>query len=60
MSDPITTETIQRRPEYIERLEKALLEGILAWRALKAQKIREFYQAAFYNAQICSVSRHTD
>lgn len=28
MSDPITTETIQRRPEYIERLEKALLEGI--------------------------------
>ncbi|MGB1975594.1 MAG: hypothetical protein ACPHQD_16310, partial [Vibrio toranzoniae] len=28
MSDTYTTETIQRRPEYIERLEKALLEGI--------------------------------
>lgn len=28
MADPITTETIQRRPEYIERLEKALLSGI--------------------------------
>ncbi len=28
MADPITTETIQRRPEYIERLEQALLSGI--------------------------------
>jgi len=29
MADDIyTTETIQRRPEYIERLEKALLGGI--------------------------------
>jgi len=28
MSDTYTTETIQRRPEYIERLEKALLGGI--------------------------------
>ena len=28
MSDTVTTETVQRRPEYIERLEKALLEGI--------------------------------
>ncbi len=29
MADDIyTTETIQRRPEYIERLEKALLSGI--------------------------------
>ncbi len=28
MAEPITSETIQRRPEYIERLEKALLSGI--------------------------------
>lgn len=28
MSDTYTSETIQRRPEYIERLEKALLSGI--------------------------------
>ena len=28
MADTYTTETIQRRPEYIERLEKALLSGI--------------------------------
>jgi hypothetical protein len=28
VDDVYTTETIQRRPEYIERLEKALLEGI--------------------------------
>jgi hypothetical protein len=31
MADPITTETIQRRPEYIERLEKALLSGIFGY-----------------------------
>ena len=28
MADTYTSETIQRRPEYIERLEKALLSGI--------------------------------
>lgn len=28
MANPYTTETIQRRPEYIERLEKSLLSGI--------------------------------
>jgi len=30
MADTYTQETIQRRPEYIERLEKALLEEYLA------------------------------